>query len=161
MIVSRQEAVEIVRGKLDEVVIQYTPPAVGSCQAVQSAVGKPAICKVTITDSWPLRAGGHAVRFSLVEQIPPRLLDRRPWRGYTANPAMAMRDEGEAVSEQWLDAFSADAQWNRKQRAREELERLRAALRSAQEAFKAAGIEPSSEIRLIERRIQALSRKAA
>jgi hypothetical protein len=167
MIVSRQEAVEIVRGKLDEVAIQYSPPAIGSCQAVQSAVGKPAICKVTITDSWPLRAGGHAVRFSLVEQVPLRLLDRRPWRGYTANPAMAMRDEGEAVSEEWQRMFSQEAHArdglrraeSRRERLEAELAAFQSQLVQLRRFATECGVDVGSEVRVIERRLGVVERK--
>ena len=106
MIVPKQELGPIARGEVDEVHIQQDPPAPGTIQSVQGAVGKKGTCTVRILDHWPHEDGGHVVRFKLTpKEIPPPYL--RPGGGYTDDPAYAMRDEDGsaewAVPRKWKD----------------------------------------------------------
>jgi hypothetical protein len=108
VIVEREEMAQILRGELDEIVTKHEPPAIGSVQAVQAGVGKPARCYVLVTDSWPLQGGGYAVRFEMHHQeAQPRLLRRVG--GYTTERSQALVDEPEAVAKDVQDRFSMEA----------------------------------------------------
>jgi hypothetical protein len=92
VIASKEEVTEILRGELDELVLnEDTPPRKGSVQLIQAGVGKRAACAARILDHWPCVHGGHVVRFEVVPRpVAPRLLRRKG--GYASDARGAMRD---------------------------------------------------------------------
>jgi hypothetical protein len=158
VIVPKEVHGSLMVGRIEEAVIEHEPPRIGHYHLID---WPPIPATVKLLDAWPCKHGGHVIRFRVEHMDRPHLLHRDAWKGYTHLPHLALKGEKEAVDQRTLERFSDEARWARKAELREQLALLEQQLSKAQDAFRAAGIEPTSEVRLMERRIQALKRKAA
>lgn len=60
-------------GREDEIVVDRAP-AIGSVRVLHALVGRKALCKVRVLDTWPCVHGGHVVRFRRIGPLAPRPL---------------------------------------------------------------------------------------
>jgi hypothetical protein len=96
----------------------------------------------------------------------PRYLDRRAGRNYTSNPALAMRGEPEAVSEDVQQQISAAARLRFEEERQDELFRRDARSRTAkvrdlQNEVRRLGVDGARELRAIDAQLEQLGRKVS
>jgi hypothetical protein len=92
VIVTQDEATEILKGELDEYHLSKgRVPKVGALEPVQTRVGRRAACYVRVLDRWPHVGGGTMIRFEVARRTAAaRLMSRSGW---TADPDRALRDQ--------------------------------------------------------------------
>jgi len=96
----------------------------------------------------------------------PRFLDRRPHRSYTSNPALAMRNEPEAISEEAQERYSSEARRRFEQSRAVELA-LRGAktrsarLRNLQSELLRLDVDGRRELGAIDAQLDLIARKVA
>jgi hypothetical protein len=163
VIVRKTDIGPILAGELDEVVLHVQqPPAIGSFQAVQSAVGKKAKCTVLILDTWPCVHGGHVIRFQLAAR-PEAVQYLQPKGGYTEDPSRALRDHNGAewtVPKKWTDPGVAAREAYRRQLELERMERMSPGglLDELLAIARGAHMDVRDRARKIEREIELLQR---
>lgn len=106
------------------------------------------------------------VTFELDKSHQPRLLHKKPHRGYTTNPHEALRDEPEAVDELTLKVFAQDNRGRHKaftegtlSESLAEQKSLEGGLRFLREQARTRGVNISSAERVIERQLKAIQQK--
>jgi hypothetical protein len=177
MIVSRDELEPIVNGKQTQVHLRLgkdqNPPAKGTFQAIQGAVGRKATCTVHIDDVTHHEEGGWLVTFHLADEVEPRFLGRKG--GYVSDPAYGLVDEPQAVDSQTQESFTIDARTRAAHRRKKERtdqnrlsaeDRIKAYQREAKlkhisigkelrvyEQLKRRGKDPSSQVHVIRRKL--------
>jgi hypothetical protein len=184
VIVTKDEIRAIRNGELDELVLNVSKvPEVGSVQAVQSGVGKHSTCSVRILDTWPHVDGGHVVRIELsARHTVTRYL--RPGRGTTTDPSRALKDprpprafspDEEPPTEGQLAEWTVPTGWKdpgieareiyRRDLEADALERRLAEVASPDdlahllEIAGERGVDIRSDVRVIQRRLEALQRQ--
>jgi hypothetical protein len=171
VIVDLDELRALRQGKIDEVIVRQTPPAVGAVVGLQSGVGKRTSCHARVEDHWQITSGDHegcyAVRLTeVVAEVAVRYLGRN---GYTTDPDFAQRDEdGQpewSPAAGWSDPGVEVRKREREDRANDQLARriekavdgkeLDALLAIA----RANGVDVRSDVRVIELRLAAIADK--
>lgn len=106
------------------------------------------------------------VTFELDRSHHPRLLHKKPHRGYTSNPHEALRDEPEAVDEVTLKAFARENRGRHKaftqgtiSETLAEQKSLEEKLRFLREQARTRGVNISSAERVIKRQLDEIARK--
>ncbi len=171
MIVDRDELRALRQGKIDEVLIRQRPPAIGAIVPLQSGVGKRASCHARVEDHWPITSGDHegchAVRLTeVVREEPTRYLGKT---GYTTDPDLAKRDEEGnpewAPPRGWTDDGKDLRESEHTDRQADALDRLidlaasDVELDRLQELADARGVDISSDIRVMRKRVTAIKAK--
>lgn len=139
----------------------------GSFHAVRTSSKRPTLLGVKVREVQPIENG--YVHLFAITWMPeePRLLHRRSERGYTSQPALAMPHSEEAVPKDWQEAFSKEANdrdsirraGNLQERLKAEREQLDARLQSLNSLATTNGVDVRSDVRVIERRLDAIDAK--
>lgn len=184
MILTRDQLKELyATGSLEVVLCK---PPVKETQSVQLRVAAPAVCIVTLVDTWPHRSGGHVCLLDLVKRLdpgPPRVREVRDvvrlmkrGHGETTDPNSAWRDrtmateehnrdlgpppESEQVDEITERRFAHDAHRSHELRLLERQRReLTERLDRTLEGAERLGVDPTRHLAAIERRIADLEKK--
>jgi hypothetical protein len=147
------------------------PPKVGTEHALQPAVGRPARCRARVLDVWEHADGGTVVFLELAaREIPVRYLRRGG--GFTTEVGHAARDPQSgaaewAPEEDWQDPGTEVREDYRRTLESESIDRLLTEVADwegyvkLKQLARARGVDIRSDLRAIERRIEALVRKVA
>lgn len=170
MIADRHEIAAAARDGTGElhVTAGTKPPEVGKVHALQPAVGRPARYYGEVLDVWEHRGGGWVVIVRIVaREVPVRYLTRN---GETTDAGSASRDPSTGAAE-WMpprDWVDPGAQTREDYRATLESETLARMLPEVdnwddfvrlKQLARSRGVDISSDLRVIEARIEAIGRK--